>query len=1136
MFTLIHFKECAVETPRINPTFTLTPRVRKRAAQRHMKNKMRRRKSFSEGIPLLPACNLPVCPYKVFEQEERRATCLQGVQTLFMRPPSDGLLAGSAPSTNPGVQWRPTNPSITYSAAHSCYWVVLRLVDYMLRVNGAYQQSSADGSFNTRNVLIRLSEDFKYEYAYELIVPPHLLPHHAISKGIEDVRITEGTDFVGKSCLVLTGNTMQTAKDGFRRVVEVEIPHHAVTNPTAFSRGGGRPPQVLRPAVAGGLWSLKCSIRHIRSANEGSVHEKNWLIWTEGSADAPQNVIYLWHPFTLCTIQPVNESNSVLVKAKEVAPTATPRLAFMRGSTAPVRFFNPVFDGCHWLAMTHVAIDDTIGNDPACRKYLHYFVAMDESLTPVRLSQPFFFRSVDTEFAVSLTLCAGANSCVISYGVRDQRAYLVQVELDEIKELLGSRGCSVFVPWDASAALPGRDAMTAVQTKSPRFSSPMSPKIMEMVHAPERPVSIYWVMPLTDHCPETGMIVDALWDMFGARQLRVRKYGTPIGTPNASTITPRSMDGSVNASASANTSANTTPRSSVGGIGAGVEAASPRTDAFSPRSTGVSTSAAPSPRSIGAASPGAASPGAITPRLRASVTASRSRTSHRGPHGPHGAPHTPHTPAPSPTASEASSKAFSQTSEASSKASSRASSQALSLASNTSVLTPRTREYVKKMHHSFCTIAEVQHNTRMLVDADVVIMGPGFFLGDGSLFYVQRNLALMRAKDMPVIAWLGASAITDDEKASIHDLNDAAHVALASQQATLLVREICREAQQQELARRVWKLPCPWVLMVADKTIDLAVQASQLVPFSNKVVSPSEYLVFLPCLPNWNPHPVPVIQFLKRAVQEALEGSKSSKSITYVCSPHTPATTIRSWFQVLGQRYVAPIIANTHAAVSLMITKRFAKCFVADPWALSVCMCAGSIMCVHPFDPRVASAIRELKLRDALMPQGARMHPQAFAHVRSTLEDAMFRWVDVLHRASLRMSSLHAAKTKWLDQLMRGSLLCKAPSVSVEGLRAAIEEGLRSAIEAFAFKGMNTGEAGAKLLLVPKYNIQQNYVQAKQQLARDILGHLLGTHRVPYLYGLTRAIGNSNFTLEHAMSFIVNDLLTTCIQNLPGML
>lgn len=86
-----------------------------------------------------------------------------------------------------------------------------------------------------------------------------------------------------------------------------------------------------------------------------------------------------------------------------------------------------------FLAVVHEAI-----YRDGKRVYQHRFVHYDCDLNLTRLSLPFVFEDIQIEFCAGLALHPEGKSLVVSYGVRDEKAMLARINIEEVAFFVGA--------------------------------------------------------------------------------------------------------------------------------------------------------------------------------------------------------------------------------------------------------------------------------------------------------------------------------------------------------------------------------------------------------------------------------------------------------------------------------------------------------------------------------------------------------------------------------------------------------------------------------------------------------------------------------------------------------------------------
>ena len=120
--------------------------------------------------------------------------------------------------------------------------------------------------------------------------------------------------------------------------------------------------------------------------------EKNWL-----PIENTNTFIYGWHPYTIID----NESN--VLKVIQTPPL----FSLFRGSAPPILYE----DG--WITLVHFV------EYSKPRNYYHCFIKLDNTLTPKKLSLPFFFKELGIEFCVSMRVNDNNIECFTSLFDKD---------------------------------------------------------------------------------------------------------------------------------------------------------------------------------------------------------------------------------------------------------------------------------------------------------------------------------------------------------------------------------------------------------------------------------------------------------------------------------------------------------------------------------------------------------------------------------------------------------------------------------------------------------------------------------------------------------------------------------------------
>jgi len=151
--------------------------------------------------------------------------------------------------------------------------------------------------------------------------------------------------------------------------------------------------------------------------HEAEQHQKNWVPFVD---DDRIGFVYWTDPTTVLLWD--KESRQAAPWLRQKCPLA---LENQRGSSAAI----PFDDG--WLYVTHeVVFAGTV------RTYLHRFVQLDGSFRVVALTEPFYFRNLGVEFCCGLCPGPREGQLLASFGVEDCEAWLVVLEIDDVRAQL----------------------------------------------------------------------------------------------------------------------------------------------------------------------------------------------------------------------------------------------------------------------------------------------------------------------------------------------------------------------------------------------------------------------------------------------------------------------------------------------------------------------------------------------------------------------------------------------------------------------------------------------------------------------------------------------------------------------------
>lgn len=277
-----------------------------------------------------------------------------------------------------GCYWQFMNPSIVRHGKG--YIVNLRAVNYIQKGH-SYKSMHHDGIIRTRNFIITLSPDLTVEAGTEMI---DQLPYQRYPKmvtGMEDVRLVSD-----QRNLYLTCTTFEN-------------------HPREY------------PQISAGFFNLETSTleKLDHCVKYDSNHcEKNWLPFLDQGKLA---VIYKFDPFE------VGYLDRIYIPKLQVKPPID--LSSFRGSAGPI----PFEDG--FLSLVH-----EVYNGEEARTYWHRFVSLSKGFGVKRISRPFYFLEIGIEFCCGMCYKVDGTGLILSIGIKDKEAYLIEVPLEKVELLL----------------------------------------------------------------------------------------------------------------------------------------------------------------------------------------------------------------------------------------------------------------------------------------------------------------------------------------------------------------------------------------------------------------------------------------------------------------------------------------------------------------------------------------------------------------------------------------------------------------------------------------------------------------------------------------------------------------------------
>lgn len=161
---------------------------------------------------------------------------------------------------------------------------------------------------------------------------------------------------------------------------------------------------------------------HSRLLSDARRHEKNWMPWNHGW-ESGEGYVYSVEPTLILDtwFRDPQRDYGVWFNGPHL-------LRHCRGGTQVVPW-----EAGKSLCLVHESV---VFDQPYRKVYTHRLVAFDHNGRVVGYSEPFTFRGMGIEFAAGLVVRPESGEAIISYGVDDERAYLLRLELSELTGLL----------------------------------------------------------------------------------------------------------------------------------------------------------------------------------------------------------------------------------------------------------------------------------------------------------------------------------------------------------------------------------------------------------------------------------------------------------------------------------------------------------------------------------------------------------------------------------------------------------------------------------------------------------------------------------------------------------------------------
>lgn len=287
----------------------------------------------------------------------------------------------------PPDSYLPMNPSIVNHNGQLL--TLIRTVNYEITEEGRYISRIPGDSIagvdiiRTRNFLARIRDNGQLEHQVELQLPGDLpAPKFELVRGFEDSRLF--------SCGQLW--TISTARE---------------------LNAQGMCEQVIAPIFDYSNWVGYGDWKVVHFKGE-KQNQKNWMPWVRNGE--------MQFVYRLGTIV---DSTGMVVQERVQGQGQT--LGHLSGGTQVVEVSS--LDNGFYLALVHEA-----GFIPGrtTRYYSHRFVVMEADGVVINVSKPFFFHDRQIEFAAGMV--KWGDELLISYGVRDQEAWIARMRIDQVLE------------------------------------------------------------------------------------------------------------------------------------------------------------------------------------------------------------------------------------------------------------------------------------------------------------------------------------------------------------------------------------------------------------------------------------------------------------------------------------------------------------------------------------------------------------------------------------------------------------------------------------------------------------------------------------------------------------------------------
>lgn len=301
----------------------------------------------------------------------------------YLRPLKDFAPSYAEQEINftPSPGFTAMNPCVTLRPTGDLE-VLLRTVNYRINEHGQYMIGPTgcwDAPIETENWLLQLGHDMRTR-DYMKVRWDRPAPQYSMVLGLEDMRI-----FWHKGERQFVACCREQSATGTPEQIHGYLPQSYERN--------------------------EAYVDNWKRISDPAVCEKNWA---PIAAESPS----LWMMYRLDKIQKAHEQEKI---ACDIA------VDNISGGSPYIRFRNG------FLSVVHEAVaHPTHGR----RIYQHRFAWLDYACSRPRVSMPFVFREVQIEFAAGLAMSWHSGKIVVSFGERDEKAWLCTVSDSDVAAML----------------------------------------------------------------------------------------------------------------------------------------------------------------------------------------------------------------------------------------------------------------------------------------------------------------------------------------------------------------------------------------------------------------------------------------------------------------------------------------------------------------------------------------------------------------------------------------------------------------------------------------------------------------------------------------------------------------------------